>query len=130
MVPRAFKGLGLEMEGSRCLLESEPFPLEYLLQLSTSMMEDPPQVFSYHFTVKCLSEVQHPITAVTSSNSTPGDAPAHGRAVSVSSLPLCRPDDYVLVADCINPQEAKQHLPVSYKGPMDMSRFPPELFGF
>lgn len=36
------------------------------------------------------------------SNSSPRDTTTHGRAVSVSTLPVCRPGDYVLVADCIN----------------------------
>lgn len=39
-------------------------------------------------------------------HSTPRDTPAHGRTVSVSPLLVRCPDDYVLVADCINPQKS------------------------
>lgn len=57
---RAFRDLGLEMEVSRCLLESELFLLGFSRQHSISMMGDPHQVhnkpsfkLSSHEEVKC-----------------------------------------------------------------------------
>lgn len=51
--------------------------MEFLLQLSTSMMEDLPQVCSQHFELKCLSEVQNLITAADSPQPAAPGTPQH-----------------------------------------------------
>lgn len=104
MFYRAFKGLASEMVVSKCRLESALFHLVFLLQLLTSMMEDLLQVFIFYtFTdTDLFNDIWNNLCLlIIFPHSSSWDTPAHGRTVSVSTLPVCCPGDYVLAADCI-----------------------------
>lgn len=106
MFHRAFKGLALEMGVSKCHLESVPSHLAFSLQLLTSTMEDLLQVFMFYtrhrdHSVSFISNISSNLLN-NFPNSSSWDTTAHGRTVSVSTLPVCRSGDYVLAADCIN----------------------------